>query len=290
MKKILIITGDNLGLFNRQINYEDIVVLKFPVVIDGKEYRETEEYTAKYLINRFRQEHVSAQTQALVKGDMIEAIEANKDKYDAIIHITMGSSMSAATFQTAEAVRKEYEAVIPILNIDSKQVSSGVGNCLMRLVEVLRETDDLNEIKQRMEKIIDNTYLYICLPDLNFLYRGGRIGRARSLLGSVLKIIPVVGLFGDDAEASILPAGKGRTYMAANKVIIDNVKNKMKTVNSIKLINILHLEDNNSPSLQDLEAQIKNELKYDKLLKGHPRLAEAVHTGPGGWIACFSLI
>ena len=44
-KKILILTGDNLGLKNEQIDYPDVAVVKFPVVIDEKEYFEDETHT-----------------------------------------------------------------------------------------------------------------------------------------------------------------------------------------------------------------------------------------------------
>jgi len=67
-----------------------------------------------------------------------------------------------------------------------------------------------------MDVIVKNTFSLLCLPDLNYLYRGGRIGRAKSLLGKV-------------------------------------------------------------------------ELRYEKLIHGHPRLVEVIHTGPGAWAASFAL-
>jgi DegV family protein with EDD domain len=191
----------------------------------------------------------------------------------------------------AESVRKEYEKVIPIIDIDTKQVTSGVGSILLRLIDLLQTSDNMEKIGKKMDKVIKNTFTYLCLPDLSYLYRGGRIGRAKLLLGSVLKIIPVVGLFGDEAELGILPVGKGRTFTAANRVTIDSIRQKMlkNKVETIKLITILHFEDNNSPALKDLEGQIKNELKYEKLIVGHPRLVEAIYTGHGAWVASFVL-
>ncbi len=290
-KKILVITADNLGIANEQINYKNVVILKYPVIIDDKEYRESQEYTAGYLIDRFRKEKVTAHTQALVREDLVEVIEANKDKFDIIIHLLMSSNMSAATFQMAEIVRKEYQDIIPIINIDTKQVVSGIGLNLLMLIELIKTTEDINEIIRKLKNDIKNTFTYLCLPDLNFLYRGGRIGRAKSLMGSILRIIPVVGLFGDEANSGILPVGKGRTYQAANRIIIENVKHKMiqNEVDSIKSVVILHLEDNNSPELVDLDRQIITSLKLKEIINGYPRFCEAVHTGPGAWVATFIL-
>lgn len=290
-KKILIITGDNLGVANNQIEYDDIKFLKYPVIINDKEYRESEEYTAQYLINRFKKEKVSAHTQALVKGDLIDVIEANKDKYDVIIHVIMGSNMSAATYQMAESVRKEYADIIPIINIDTKQVVSGVGSILIRLTEILQDIDDINDVEKLIKEVIETTYTYLVLPDLNFLYRGGRIGKAKSLMGSLLRIIPIVGLFGEEDNPQMLPIGKARTFSAVNKIIIDNIKSKMKKYNleKIKLVTLYDTEENKSDALKNLKEQVKNEINFGKMVIGKLRFAEAIHIGPKAWVITFVL-
>jgi len=290
-KKILIITGDNLGMANNQIEYDDIKFLKYPVIINDKEYRESEEYTAQYLINRFKKEKVSAHTQALVKGDLIAVIEANKDKYDVIIHVLMGSNMSAATFRMSEMVRKEYADIIPIINIDTKQVASGVGSILIRLIEILQDIDDINDVEKLIKEVIETTYTYLVLPDLNFLYRGGRIGKAKSLMGSLLRIIPIVGLFGEEDNPQMLPIGKARTFSAVNKIIIDNIKSKMKKYNleKIKLVTLYDTEENKSDALQNLKEQVKNEINFEKMVIGKLRFVEAIYLGPKAWVITFAL-
>jgi len=232
-----------------------------------------------------------ARSQALLRKDIVEVIEKNKDKYDLIVHVLMGSNMSSATVQMAEGIRKDYEGIIPIINIDTKQASSGVGAVLLRVIELLKESDSVDEFVSRIDEVIKNTYSYFCVPDLNYLYRGGRIGRAQSLLGSVLRIIPVVGLFGDETDSGFLPVGKGRTYQAANKIIINHIKQKMvlKKVAKIELINILHFENSDADELKDLEKQINDNLAYRRLVHGHARFVEAVHGGPGTWGGSFVL-
>lgn len=290
-KKILIITGDNLGMANNQIEYDDIKFLKYPVIINDKEYRESEEFTAQYLINRFKKEKISVHSQALVKKDLVEIIEENKDKYDIIIHVVMGSNMSAATFQMAESVKKEYADIIPIINIDTKQVVSGVGSILIRLTEILQDIDDIDDVEKLIKEVIETTYTYLVLPDLNFLYRGGRIGKAKSLMGSLLRIIPIVGLFGEEDNPKMLPIGKARTFSAVNKIIIDNIKSKMKKYNleKIKLVTLYDTEENKSDALKNLKEQVKNEINFEKMVIGELRFVEAVYLGPKAWVITFVL-
>ena len=71
-KKILIITADNLGLSKEQIDYPNIEILKFPVIINDKEYRGSSEYTAQWLIEKYQKEKIVAKTFSIVKGKLIE--------------------------------------------------------------------------------------------------------------------------------------------------------------------------------------------------------------------------
>jgi len=280
-KKILVISGDNLGLRFDQIDYPDIRYVKYPVSINEREYRETESVTAFWLIDRYKKDNILAKSTSLIKGDIIDIIEKNKGKYDLIIHVVMSGTLSRATFAMAENIREMYEDTIPIINIDTRQVSGGVGVVLLRILDILNETSDTDEIIKKSKLIIENTFSLFIMADLNYLYRGGRIGKAKALLGSVLKIIPLIGLFGDDPEGVIIPVGKGRTFKQVNALIINTILEKMKekSYSRAKLINIISFNDN-PDAVSDLTEKVKSSIACDKLIKGEPRLVEAVYYGP----------
>jgi DegV family protein with EDD domain len=226
-KKILIITGDNLGLSKEQIDYPNVEILKFPVLVDGKEYRESNKYTAQWLNEKYLKEKVVAKTSSIVKGELIEIVEKNKDKYDLIIHVMMSSVLSAATFNIANSVKEMYKNTIPIINIDSRQVMSGVGNVLLGVIDIIKKNDNTDDIVKLSQEVVQNTFSYFVMADLNYLYRGGRIGKAKALMGSVMRITPIIGLMGDDKDGQMVPLGKGRTFKQVNSQIIELIKAKM---------------------------------------------------------------
>ncbi|MGB4415121.1 MAG: DegV family protein [Paludibacter sp.] len=279
-KKILIITADNLGLSKEQIDYPDIEILKFPVVVNDKEYRESNEYTAQWLNEKYLKEKVVAKTSSIVKGELIEIVEKNKDKYDLIIHVVMSSVMSAATFAIAKNVKEMHENTIPIINIDSRQVMAGVGNVLLGVIDIIKKNDNTNDIVKLSQEVVQNTFSYYIMADLNYLYRGGRIGKAKALMGSVLHIIPIIGLMGDDEEGQFVPLGKGRTFKQVNSQIIDIIKAKMaeKQVTNIKRLNIVGFGDNND-AFSDLEEKLKT-IPCDDFILGKADFVGAVHYGP----------
>jgi DegV family protein with EDD domain len=288
-KRILIITGDNLGLSREQIDYPDVEILKFPVVVGDKEYRESSEYTAQWLNEKFLREKVVAKSSAIVSGELIEIVERNKDKYDLIIHVVMSSVMSAATLAVANNVKDMYENTIPIINIDSRQVMGGIGNVVLSVVDIIKKTSNADDIIKLSQELVHNTFSYFVVADLNYLYRGGRIGKAQALMGSVLHIIPIVGLMGDDKDGQIVPVGRGRTFKQANSQIIEliNAKMKEKSARDVKRLNMIGFGDNKD-AVADFEEKLKT-IPCDDFVVGKADLVGAVYTGPKSYSVSVTL-
>jgi DegV family protein with EDD domain len=288
-KRILLITADNLGLSKEQIDYQEIEILKFPVMVDGKEYRQSAEYNAAWLVEKYVKEGVVAQSSSIVKGELVEIIEANKDRYDLIIHVVMSSVMSAATFAVAENVREMYEKTIPIINIDSRQLVTGVGNVLLGIIDIIKEHDDADDIVRLSQEIVKNTFTYMVVPDLNYLARGGRIGKARALMGSVLRIIPIVGLMGDDEEGLVVPLDKGRTFQQVNQKVIDLVEAKRIEKSATRIRRIL-LNDfgDNQEAVSDLKEKLKS-IPCKEMIHGKADFVAVVHCGPKAYFLSITL-
>jgi len=280
-KRILLIASDNIGLGFNQIEFPDIEYLQFPIIIDEQEFRESETYTASWLIEKYKKEDIVARTTSIVKGELVEIVEKNRDKYDLIVHVVMSSVMSAATFTIAEDVRKMYEEIIPIINIDTRQVVGGVGIILLRIIDMVKENKDADELISISKEIVHTTCSFFIIPDLKYLYRGGRIGKAKALMGSVLRIIPLVGLLGDDDEGLILPAGKGRTFKQVNSLLISTICAKLEdySIDKAKLINIISMNDN-PEAVSDLKEKLEDSVPCEKMIDGEPHLVGSVYLGP----------
>jgi DegV family protein with EDD domain len=286
-KKIFIIVGDNLGLSRDQIDYEDLEIIKFPVLVEGKEYRESDEYDANWLVSKFEKENIVAKSSTLPQNDIVEAVERNYRNYDLIIHVVMSSGLSSATWKVAENVRKQYENVIPIINVDSRQAVVGVGNVLLGIIDIIKNNDDLSieEIEKLCQQVVENTCTYYVFPDLNYLYKGGRIGRAQSLMGSLLHIIPIIGMMGEDPEGIVSSLGKGRTFKQVNNQVVELIKAKMQEKSASKIrraISVSGYGEKNKDVAEELVEKVKA-LPCDDLVIGKPGLVDAVYCGPGAY-------
>ncbi len=289
MAKILVIAGDNLGIRLDQIDYPDFRRVHFPVIVEDSEYIEDEDHSFSWLLAKFRDDDAMAKSSCLSREEIIEVVEANLEGCDLIVHVLMSSGMSAATYMIAEEVKTLYEERIPIINIDSRQTMCGVGVVLLRLVEELKTIHDPEEIRKTAQRIIENTFMFLALPDLRYLQRGGRIGKAKAFMGSVLKIIPVVGMKGEEVEGVILPIGKGRTPAQANTLILNAIREGMskRGVEKIKLAVTMSFGDN-PEAIADLERKVRDSLPCDRHVSGEPHLVEAIHCGPRSWAIAVS--
>ena len=185
-KKIFIIVGDNLGLSREQIDYEALEIVKFPVFVGETEYRQSKEHTARWLVSKYENEKVVAKSSTLIHNEIAEIVERNGANYDLFIHVVMSSGLSAASFRVAENVKKQFENIVPIINVDTKQTINGVGNIVLGIIDLIRTQPDLSidELEKACQQVVENTFSWYVLPDLEYLYRGGRIGKAQSLMAA----------------------------------------------------------------------------------------------------------
>jgi len=288
--RTLLVVGDNLGLRDDQIDYPDVRILKFPVTVGEKEYRDGSETNAAWLVEKFRSEKAIAKSAAITRGDLTDIVEKEKSRYDRIVHVVMSSVLSQASYAVAEEVREAYRDQVEILNIDTRQVTTGVGCALLRVLPILADSKTSQEIAEKCRLVAKNTFSAFIIPDLSYLQRGGRIGKARALIGSVLRIIPIVGLLGDDDAGMMVPLGKGRTFDQVNDAVIEFARSKLEQHGASKLRAALVADTGaDTGAVEGLKKRLGS-IPCDQVVYGTPRLVEAVHLGPGAYAFSFSLV
>jgi DegV family protein with EDD domain len=124
------------------------------------------------------------------------------------------SSRLSGTYQSACTARDtlpdEYKQV-PIEIIDSQSVSVGMTFALLRARQEARDGLSLAEIKEHMLDQLARTRILAVLDTLEFLRRGGRIGRATALIGNMLSFKPIISL----KEGEVSPVERPRTRSKA---------------------------------------------------------------------------
>jgi fatty acid kinase fatty acid binding subunit len=129
-----------------------------------------------------------------------------------ILSIHIASKLSG-TYSVARQAAEPIiaETGVPIEAIDSNSVSCGFGLPAEILAREAREGADLQTLKTHGESLCSRMHLIAVLDTLEFLQRGGRIGRARAILGTALKVKPLL----EVRDGQVLPLEQVRTLSKA---------------------------------------------------------------------------
>ena len=187
------------------------------------------------------------------------------------IHISSGLS---GTFNSARVGAEHLkEAIVNVF--DSMTLSGGERFQVLAAAKATKKGWDLKAILERLEKIRANTEVIYTLETLEYLARGGRIGRVQALMGSVLKIKPIIRVDHKDGKYSTV--AKGRTVAQNLGTIVDHIADMY---GSIPLwATVLHGRLAESAEELSKSMQERLNIKKKEVLRISPVLG--VHTGPG---------
>lgn len=185
-----------------------------------------------------------------------------------IVCINLSSRLSA-TMQAAQVAAASVGADCPVEVIDSLTCSMGLGALCLTAARRGTDGDTLEKIVAEVLDRRDRTRLYGALDTLEYLKKGGRVGNARALLGSMLSIKPVVEI----RDGVVEEAGKVRTRSKSLKLLADKVASQ-----PIDSLAVLHGQATDVDELLDL---LQETFPRDEIVTGVVGPVIGTHAGPG---------
>jgi len=196
---------------------------------------------------------------------------AEKDKEILSIHISSGLS------GTINSAHDGGEQVKPDVNVsywDTLTLSGGERFQVMAAAFALKAGWAMDAVQERLKKIRENTEVIYTLDTLEYLARGGRIGRVKAMAGALLNLKPVIRV---DVDGKYSTVGNGRTLSKSIGMIVDNMCEKYG--NTPVWVTVLHGRFAEKADL--LAAEFKGKLNIAKLEVTRISPVLGVHTGPG---------
>jgi DegV family protein with EDD domain len=131
-------------------------------------------------------------TAAPSPGQFQEVFEAMAaEGADGVVCVDLSSKMSA-TIESARQAARALEGRIPVRVVDSLSVTLGIGLVVTEAARAASAGAGLDEVEAAALRAVEGLKLYGAIDTLDNLKKGGRIGGARALLGSMLSIKPVI--------------------------------------------------------------------------------------------------
>jgi len=222
------------------------------------------------------------QTASPGPGDYIQMYRALSDTgAQEIISIHMTSKGSGA-YQAAMAAREMVAEILPKIRIeviDTLNVSMCHGWMVIEAARAALANQPFNDIINRVRQMIPVTHMLQTADTLKYLYMGGRIGKAKHLVGSLLNIKPIIGM----DNGVIVALGTARSRQQAYQMMVEMVG---KVVGGSK-IKVAYVHAATQGEAQKIKELFEARLDIVESIFAELSPALGVHTGPGTAGACY---
>jgi DegV family protein with EDD domain len=198
----------------------------------------------------------------------------------ASIHMT---SKGSGAYQAAMAAKAMIVEILPRLKIeviDTLNASMCQGWMAIEAARAALANKTLPEVVERVRRLIPVAHMVQTADTLKYLYMGGRIGRAKHLVGSLLNIKPLIGM----EDGIIVPLGTARNRKQAYQSIAEIVEKAagMGTRLRVAYVHAAALEE-----VQKVKVLVEERVQVVEELVSELTPALGVHTGPGVTGVCY---
>ena len=207
---------------------------------------------------------------------------AEEEGVGEIVSIHMTSKGSGA-YQAAMAAKSVIREVLPDLRvevIDTLNVSMCQGWMVIEAARAAVAGKSLADIVDLVKKMVPVSRMIQTADTLKYLYMGGRIGKAKHLLGSLLNIKPLIGM----QDGEIVPLGQARSRTRAYQMMADMVESAVGRLGRIKIAYVHAAAQEEAEKIKKL---VEERLTCVESLIAELSPALGVHTGPGTAGLCY---
>ncbi|HOG48261.1 MAG TPA: DegV family protein [Anaerolineae bacterium] len=170
------------------------------VIIFGEEsLLEAYEISSAEFVRRLKTSAHLPKTAAPPPGEFVAAYRRQLAEVETIISIHPTTDASG-TVRSAETAKEESFPDADIRIIDTRTIGGGLGAMVMAAAEWVEAGVGAGEIVRRLQGLIPRSRTYFVIRTLEYLQKGGRIGGASALLGSILQIKPILEIRGGRVE------------------------------------------------------------------------------------------
>lgn len=284
--KTIIVTDSNCGITVKQAEELGIEIQPTPVLINGEQFFEEEGFTQERFYECLNDENTTVATSQPNPYDVAERWRRLLKTYDNIIYLPLSSGLSQTALTIKNMAETEPEFIGRVYALDNHRVSVTQKQTVFDCLKMLQEGKSAKEVYDWLNQTAKISSIYIAVSTLKFLKKSGRLTPAVAMIGTVLKIKPVLQIQGEvlDKYAQV------RKLSEAKKTMIGALNNDLQTrfkeyrEAGKMVISVAHT--NCFGDAQEFAAELKEafpdcEIKFIDPLS----LSVAVHIGPGA-LAC----
>lgn len=208
-------------------------------------------------------------------GEILDLLKRIQDDgNEKVLVVTISSGLSG-TFNLMRMISDQYDGM-ELFVVDSRNIGIGSGFIAMQAAEYISQGMCWEELKEKIAQSVCKSKIYFCIPTLEYLVKGGRIGLVTAIAGSILNLKPIISC---NEDGIYYTAAKVRGWEQAWQRAVDLA---VKFAETGKRYNIALVHGNAKEEAEKIKKKLMPLLPHCQLFtEGQISPALGVHTGPG---------
>jgi DegV family protein with EDD domain len=277
MSRVAIVTDSNSGITQADAEKNGVYVIPMPFTIDEEDYYEDINLSQDKFYELL-EKGGNVMTSQPSPDDVMAMWDKLLKNYDEIVHIPMSSGLSGSC-QTAFILAGDYDGKVQV--VDNQRISVTQRRSVYDAVMLAKEGKSAEEIRDILVEDKFNSSIYITIPSLYYLKKGGRLTPAVAALGTILKIKPVLQIQGEKLDKYSM----ARTMNQAKTIMMNAIRNDMENrFGGVDpdLCEIAVAHSHNKEDALSYKMEIEKEFPGFKVRYVDPlSLSVSCHIGPG---------
>lgn len=248
-KKIAIVTDSCADISKELQEQYQIHVLPIMISCTDGEYKDGIDIYVEDIYKRLENELPKTSTPT---GEDMENMfrELQQQGYEKVIAIMLSGGLSG----TVNHMRLVAEdAQIEICIIDSRSASIGCGAIVLQVADYLNQGYDFDDLCEKARELCGKTKVFFSIDTLEYLQKGGRIGKATAFVGTALNIKPILSF---DEEGEIFTPAKVRGSKLVEKKLISLIEEQMSMQSEKQRYNLIVADGGAVEERQVLEQKL----------------------------------
>ncbi|PQZ54727.1 MULTISPECIES: DegV family protein [Bacillus] len=271
MQKIKIVTDSTADLSQEVIAKYDIHVLPLSISVNGQTYLDRVDLQPDEFIEEMAKSKELPKTSQPAMGTFIEMYEKlGEDGSEVLsIHMTGGMSGTVATANSAASMTDTKVTVV-----DSQFISHALAYQVIEAAKMAKEERSLEDILKRIDEVRKNTRLYVVVDTLENLVKGGRIGKGKAFIGSLLNIKPIANLDGGAYNPVTKVRSQGQVVKTLAKLFEQDTAGKVIKAVAVPHAKAIPLAESVKAAVEKVSGFTESEIFFTTPII-------STHTGPG---------
>lgn len=235
MPGVAIVTDSASDLTAEEVAHHGVRVVPLSIRFGDEEFTDGVTITVDEFYDKLVNVDVLPETAAPAPGAFEAAFrEAADAGADAVVCINLSGGISA-TMQSAQNAARALEGEVDVRVLDSRSLTAGLGSIVMAAARLAEKGGTADDVTALVDDMAGRSRVWGTLDTLDNLKKGGRIGKAQALAGTVLSIKPVINLSSGEVEE----AAKARTRKKAILWLRDKIVEEVEAHGGVENLAVM---------------------------------------------------